>query len=1012
MGIIRKVQNNFTTGIVSRGVLARMDLDKYASACLRLENAIVHPQGGISKRPGTKWVDTLENSGSTEEGYLAAQGDVRDTEGNTALMVPFQYGSNESYVLLFCERLIRIYYNGAPLMQDSEPLALETPYRLKDLKELKFVQSYDYIFLTHRDYAVRKLVRTSADQWDISVFDFGIQNPYVPASVTLAEPPNSGTKADDGHWWVTKKMGGGDLDDAVGFREVTYAVTSIDSNGAESSPRRSATIKIRNSWPEGAFINISWSHPGSQGGASVSGFPAQLGVELNGDYNLKKKEDGNPVHLARGNVHLLKRRFTVGGVDKYAWVFSTSGAEDSSCQGPGEEPDGSELAYTPLYAEGTLPPLDSAVLTWTGATTLVADGFPLSGDIDINGTYFYDTENKCYMREVEPESCIYIHKKKYKVGGASRYVWIVATTYKTGVAQRYPAASAAWELFCSDAVAMESGLPAVTACNWHGHDGQRNAWPTASDADVLPETEFSIVAGGAVTGAISLRAVVKRYVIYKNYNGKFGYIGSVGSDTDTFMDDNISPDYTQSFFTVNDPFGAEDGTGTAPSAVGIVQQRLFLAGSRNTPMTVWMSETGNLGSFNTHEPLIDSDSIEVTMDSRKISPIKHVVQLKETLLFTESSEYLLSAGERDGAISPKSLDFRLQSYWGCTDVPPLAVGDSVLFVTQNGRTVRDFQYKYTEDGYVGSDISVLASDLLSSDIKDWCVENAQTPMVWVCLEDGRLMSLTYLQEQEVYAWATHTSGGDAKFHSACAIHEQGRDYVYLLVERTKKLGNEHYLYFNRFTLERMSHWEYGDKVEESCFLDCAVDTPDGEVPFLPDCCRCQYLDGGRTKTIDFETMQGAGSYAILTKNGALFQGVPSKAVSNTYPNEYEYVLRQPAGLGDAEYTVGYPYTMVAETVNPEIATDTGAVIGDKRRLAEVSLMLRETCELKVGDAEDNLVAVKLPNPGAYSVPVPKFTGTVNVVLPGRFGDEARCVVKSELPYPCTVLCVASKIDIG
>ena len=54
MALVRKYQNSFTSGVLSPGVYARVDLQKYASGCKQIVNGVVHAHGGVSKRPGTK----------------------------------------------------------------------------------------------------------------------------------------------------------------------------------------------------------------------------------------------------------------------------------------------------------------------------------------------------------------------------------------------------------------------------------------------------------------------------------------------------------------------------------------------------------------------------------------------------------------------------------------------------------------------------------------------------------------------------------------------------------------------------------------------------------------------------------------------------------------------------------------------------------------------------------------------------------------------------------------------
>jgi len=48
--------HSFNNGVVSKRLDARSDLEKYASSCRRLENMIPLVTGGVTRRPGTRFV--------------------------------------------------------------------------------------------------------------------------------------------------------------------------------------------------------------------------------------------------------------------------------------------------------------------------------------------------------------------------------------------------------------------------------------------------------------------------------------------------------------------------------------------------------------------------------------------------------------------------------------------------------------------------------------------------------------------------------------------------------------------------------------------------------------------------------------------------------------------------------------------------------------------------------------------------------------------------------------------
>ena len=208
-----------------------------------------------------------------------------------------------------------------------------------------------------------------------------------------------------------------------------------------------------------------------------------------------------------------------------------------------------------------------------------------------------------------------------------------------------------------------------------------------------------------------------------------------------------------------------------PGAVGIYQQRLVLGRTDVEPQTIWMSESGAFNSFAVATPIRDDSAITVTVDSKQMNEIRHFVPLRDVLMFTSGAEFLMSAGRNADAVTPTSISFNLQSYWGSSDVPPIVSGSSIIFASNSGRVVRDMRYQLNDDGYTGGEVSIfLAEHLLDSPIADWAYQQAPWSTIWVCLESGKLLTFTYLREHEIWAWSEHESSG-GKFLSVSSIRE-------------------------------------------------------------------------------------------------------------------------------------------------------------------------------------------------------------------------------------------------
>lgn len=135
---------SFTGGEWSNRLHGRVDIEKYINSCEILQNMIIYPHGGVTRRMGLEYIGD------------AKLADVR--------LIPFEYNREQAYVLEFGHNYIRYFRNGAQI-EDSPgvPKETATPYTTAELSELAFTQSADVLYLVHPNHAPRKLTRSGAD---------------------------------------------------------------------------------------------------------------------------------------------------------------------------------------------------------------------------------------------------------------------------------------------------------------------------------------------------------------------------------------------------------------------------------------------------------------------------------------------------------------------------------------------------------------------------------------------------------------------------------------------------------------------------------------------------------------------------------------------------------------------------------------------------------------------------------------------------------------------------------
>lgn len=405
------------------------------------------------------------------------------------------------------------------------------------------------------------------------------------------------------------------------------------------------------------------------------------------------------------------------------------------------------------------------------------------------------------------------------------------------------------------------------------------------------------------------------------------------------------------------------------------QERLCFGGTDKEPNTIWFSETGDYNSFVVHTPQEDADAITAPIVSRMVNEIRGMIPLRDLIVLTSGSEWKISASST-GVFSYKEKQVDPQGYRGSASLEPLTVGNSILFVQEKGQAVRDLGYSLESDGYTGNNLSVLATHLFDGRrIVDWAWQQEPWSLVWCVLDNGALLTLTYMKEHEVWAWTRHETDGE--FESVCSVPGDSRDEVYFVVKRTVDGSTVRYV---ETLAERFTD---GD-VKTSRFLDCAG-----------------VYEGDPTSSVTGLTWLEGKTVNVLA-DGGVVAGLVVQSGSVTLPNEA------------SEIVVGLPFLSEMETLQIDFQTQDGTGQGRPKRIPEVVLRLHETRGVAAGPSSERPdLVVDLKPPFTTSDPIALFTGDAPIVLHNGFDrNGGRIYVRQEHPLPMTVLGVLPSVEFG
>ncbi len=343
----------------------------------------------------------------------------------------------------------------------------------------------------------------------------------------------------------------------------------------------------------------------------------------------------------------------------------------------------------------------------------------------------------------------------------------------------------------------------VTALDNYGREESMPSSPSGSVANDLTITgNFNTISWAGSTGA-------SRYNVYKSTTGVFGYIGQTVNST--FQDKNILADMTITPPLFDVLFAS---AGNYPSAVGYYEQRRFFGGSVNQPQNLWGTQSGTESNMDYSVPSQDADALRVRIAAQRANYIRHLVSLLDLIALTASTEWRVFSASGN-ALTPSTITIKAQSQNGASNVQPVVVNNSCIYASSQGGHLRDLGYSWQANGFQSNDLCLQASHLFNGHtIVDLAFSRSPYPIVWTVNEQGKLLGLTYMPEQQVNAWHQHTT--DGYFESICTVTEGNFDVLYAVIRRNINGSDTRYI-------EALDTRQF-TSVADGFFVDCGAST--------------------------------------------------------------------------------------------------------------------------------------------------------------------------------------------
>jgi hypothetical protein len=352
-------------------------------------------------------------------------------------------------------------------------------------------------------------------------------------------------------------------------------------------------------------------------------------------------------------------------------------------------------------------------------------------------------------------------------------------------------------------------------------------------------------------------------------------------------------------------------------------------------------------------------------------------------------------------------------------------------------------------------MGVLGQHLIDGhSISDWCYQENPHSTIWIKRDDGALLSLSYLPEYNVMAWASHEiAGGGLVVSMCCTPGALAEDSVWLAVSRDGVISIER-LAYRLFTdirdavfLDRSATYNglqsgtmaittaadyaIGDQVPVTLSGGAGlvtarssttnggivrVDAADGGLAWRFECLSD---DGGGAYTMQLESRNmasadcfGASDWWICRSSVSCphlaGQTVTVVADGEVWPEVV--VSGTSASIGEGNEAgmlhVGLPYNSDFQSLG--IANDR-----EKEKIIEaVMVEIEHTRGGSVGADFDHLVDIRTREVEHGYLPIPEVRRDVDALVVSKWGKGGEVCVRQSEPMPMTILGIMRKYHLG
>lgn len=439
-----------------------------------------------------------------------------------------------------------------------------------------------------------------------------------------------------------------------------------------------------------------------------------------------------------------------------------------------------------------------------------------------------------------------------------------------------------------------------------------------------------------------------------------------------------------------------------PIACAFYEQRLVLGGTTRKPNTYWMSQAGNFGNFSPDErtgkearpgdndrTITDASGSTYALTGRGSDLIRFVIPATTLILGTDGAMFEVSASNAREPLTPANQNSETASQEGAAQVRAAAAGRSIIYVGAYQTKILAAAYDGSTDTFRPQSITALADHVLG--------------------KSARMVQLAWQSEPWGVLWAVRDDGilWGCTFDSDQAIaawhrHELGgstSDNDYGEVESVAVKPSTDGLYQQLWMIVKRRI--DGADVRYVEYMNNRFDVGDDQkLAYHVDCGPASHDGAAVTSVSGLDHLEG--ETVDVWADGAA--------------QEQKIVSGGAISIDEASYvSAGLPFLSQWESLELEAALDQQTTVrGVIKNIPDLYLYFHRTSACAVGRTLETLERLVFRTPAGYmDTPMPAFTGRVDVRAPMVTPDgDALLAAEVEGPGPFHLGALVARLEYG